>query len=70
MPIYEYVCEGCNNYFALFKHLTTADEDSLCPNCGSEKVKKQLSSFSCSMPDDGGSSTGGGSFSGGFSGGG
>ncbi|MFZ5908361.1 MAG: FmdB family zinc ribbon protein [Nitrospirota bacterium] len=69
MPIYEYRCESCDNYFALFKHNMTGDDDTACPNCGSQKVKKQLSSFSCSMPDGGGSSTGG-SFSGGFSGGG
>jgi putative FmdB family regulatory protein len=68
MPIYEYMCENCNNYFALFKHATIAEQETSCPNCGSEKVKKQLSSFSCSMPDSGPST--GGSYSGGFSGGG
>jgi putative FmdB family regulatory protein len=42
MPIYEYVCSECNHPFeALILGSETAD----CPECGSEKLEKQLSVF-------------------------
>ncbi|MEW6584556.1 MAG: zinc ribbon domain-containing protein [Nitrospirota bacterium] len=67
MPIYEYQCEDCREYFALFQHMSPPKGETECPKCSSKKVKKLVSSFSCST--EGGCSTGG-SFSGGFSGGG
>jgi putative FmdB family regulatory protein len=42
MPIYEYRCETCD---ACFEKLVFSgdDEPVCCPECGSEKVQRQLS---------------------------
>jgi putative FmdB family regulatory protein len=42
MPIYEYVCMGCESHF---EELVRADEDPACPDCGSTKAKRQFSVF-------------------------
>ena len=68
MPIYEYSCNECDEIFAFLKFANKDEEDTVCPKCGSKNVKKLVSSFSCSLPSDSGSSSGG-SYSG-FSGGG
>jgi putative FmdB family regulatory protein len=68
MPIYEYTCSKCNEIFARLQWPGQEEEDILCPQCGSDDVKKILSTFNCSNPADSGSSSGG-SYSG-FSGGG
>ncbi|MFQ6002968.1 MAG: zinc ribbon domain-containing protein [Candidatus Zixiibacteriota bacterium] len=44
MPIYEYLCEGCNLKFEVLKR-NTDDEKVNCPKCGSEKVKRLFSTF-------------------------
>jgi len=66
MPIFEYSCKDCNEYFALLQW-GGSDEEVACTRCGSKNVKKQLSNFSCSCSIDSGSSYGGPSS--GFSGG-
>ncbi|MFA5822224.1 MAG: zinc ribbon domain-containing protein [Thermodesulfovibrionales bacterium] len=66
MPIYEYSCKDCNEYFSLLQW-GSSNREAVCPQCGSENVKKQLSNFSCSCSIDSGSSYGGPSS--GFSGG-
>jgi len=43
MPIYEYVCEGCDNRFE--RYLRTSGETVSCPACQSPRVEKQPSSF-------------------------
>ncbi|MEJ5166399.1 MAG: zinc ribbon domain-containing protein [Thermoanaerobaculia bacterium] len=43
MPIYEYKCLKCEQEFEIFTFLK--DEKPLCPNCGSEEVKKKVSNF-------------------------
>lgn len=46
MPIYEYICKGCENEFEelVFKQ----DEKIDCPECGSAKVERAMSVFSFS----------------------
>lgn len=40
MPIYEYICKGCDNEFELLiRHDTTA----ACPSCEGENIERQLS---------------------------
>ena len=68
MPIYEYTCSKCSEIFARLQWPGHDEEEILCPQCGSDDVKKIISTFSCSNPADSGGSTGG-SYSG-FSGGG
>ena len=40
MPIYEYICAGCDHAFEL---LLRASERAKCPACGSRKLEKQWS---------------------------
>lgn len=42
MPIYEYKCSKC---FAVFEVLVRGDEKPACPECGSKRLKKLVSSF-------------------------
>jgi putative FmdB family regulatory protein len=43
MPLFEFVCGKCRNEFEeLVMH---ADEEILCPKCGSKKIVKKMSRF-------------------------
>ena len=54
MPIFEYQCTECGREF---EELVSSSEAKIaCPNCGTDKVNRKLSSFACS----GGTSSGGG----------
>lgn len=48
MPIYEYICIKCNNIFSALQKMGASEKDTTCPGCGSDDVKKKLSSFCCS----------------------
>lgn len=46
MPIFEYRCESCGTKFEKLIR-RAADEQALaCPSCGTEKIEKELSTFS------------------------
>ncbi len=66
MPIFEYTCNACSEYFALLQW-TTDDKSAVCPKCGSKDLKKLPSSFSSCGQESSSCGSGG---SGGFSGGG
>jgi len=68
MPIYEYSCVNCNERFSVLQSITCGKKKTICPQCGSDKVKKLMSSFCCSSGS--GSSVSSPMPSGGFSGGG
>ncbi len=55
MPIYEYICIKCNTLFSALQKIGASEKDICCPSCGSNEVKKKLSSFCCS-PGGGASS--------------
>jgi putative FmdB family regulatory protein len=67
MPIYEYVCEQCNERFE--KIVINKQQAINCPKCGSQKAAIQLSVFATvggvSSSPSGGSSGGGGGCCGG-----
>jgi putative FmdB family regulatory protein len=42
MPIYEYICQKCQHPF---ERLVFADTAVACPECGSQTVDKQFSTF-------------------------
>ena len=63
MPIYEYICEDCQNEFE--KIVINKQQEITCPKCAGTKNKLQLSVFATA---NGGSSKGP-SFSGGGGGG-
>ena len=50
MPIYEYRCGSCRE---LFEALVYSSTKVVCPECGSEELEKQFSSFAVggSAPD-------------------
>lgn len=43
MPIYEYLCQGCNSQF---EYLIEGSDKAACPSCESRKVERQLSVIS------------------------
>lgn len=43
MPIFEYICEGCEKKFELL--VLSSKAKAQCPDCGSRKVKRQFSTF-------------------------
>jgi len=64
MPIFEYDCLNCREPFMMI-HGAQANNVK-CPKCGSEDIKKKISSFNSCKPGCGGGSKGG--FGGGFGG--
>lgn len=62
MPIYEYVCEDCQEQFE--KIVMNKQQEIACPKCASKKATIQLSVFSSSAGSSGAksspSSSGGG----------
>jgi putative FmdB family regulatory protein len=60
MPIFEYLCLACGHCFE--KLQKSADEPApVCPACGADKVKRELSSFAAgaAAPSHAGCSGGG-----------
>jgi putative FmdB family regulatory protein len=45
MPLYEYLCRSCGKGFEMLRRMKDADADLKCPNCHSNKVERQLSTF-------------------------
>jgi putative FmdB family regulatory protein len=45
MPLYEYKCEKCQAVFEKLRQMKEMDQTIECPQCGSEKTKRQLSVF-------------------------
>ncbi len=45
MPLYEYVCEECNNQFEKRVTFSDADSEQECPACGSNHSRKKISLF-------------------------
>ena len=60
MPIYEYVCSGCDFKFEQLRPLSQATEVASCPGCN-ESSERVLSTFACFSTDESGltSSVGG-----------
>ncbi|HEB74872.1 MAG TPA: zinc ribbon domain-containing protein [Nitrospirae bacterium] len=53
MPVYEYTCHACKENFALIQRIGTTEKDTICPHCGSSKIKRLISTFSCPVSGDG-----------------
>ncbi len=47
MPIYEYICEDCQNEFE--KIVINKQQEITCPKCSSKKATIQLSVFSSAV---------------------
>lgn len=46
--MYEYRCCGCGKKFEMLRRMSDADRDLECPECRSDKVERQLSTFATS----------------------
>jgi putative FmdB family regulatory protein len=53
MPIYEFVCEECEENFEKLVRIAGVSQVN-CPNCGSDRTRKIVSTFASRL--DGGSS--------------
>lgn len=49
MPIYEFKCEDCKENFEKLVRSAMAVDEVTCPNCGSPKIVKQISSFAAKV---------------------
>ena len=54
MPIYEFACEECDENFEKLVRISGVSQVT-CPNCGSVKTKKKMSTFASHL--EGGSSS-------------
>lgn len=45
MPIYDYHCDNCNSDFEKLVRSMFSQETIICPDCGSQEVKKAISLF-------------------------
>ena len=45
MPLYEYICRDCGKTFEMLRRMKDADEPTECPNCGSDTIERQFSTF-------------------------
>ncbi|WP_447971428.1 FmdB family zinc ribbon protein [Nitrospira sp. M1] len=45
MPLYEYVCEACENQYELMQALSVKAEDTICPKCNATKSRRIMSAF-------------------------
>ncbi len=45
MPIYEYLCPACNRIYSFLVRNINTSNQATCPKCGSEDMKKRMSSF-------------------------
>jgi len=55
MPIFEFVCTDCNQPFEDLV-FGSSIEGVLCPSCGSEQVKKKMSTFASKISGGDGAS--------------
>jgi putative FmdB family regulatory protein len=60
MPTYEYLCQACSTTYEERRTFAQADEPWRCPECGSPRVRRQLSTFVIFSPGSSQSVTSGG----------
>ncbi len=60
MPLYEYNCEECGTTFEQLVAARDRDNGAVCPDCGSKRIRRLISTFAMGRPTTGaGSSTSG-----------
>lgn len=45
MPLYEYVCEGCDHRYEAMQPISAKPEETICPKCNTTKSRRIMSSF-------------------------
>mgnify|MGYP001294414240 CR=1 FL=1 len=58
MPIFEFECSSCHDQFDELVRNAEAVKDVVCPNCGSRKIKKKLSTFASKVSGGGATAAG------------
>lgn len=58
MPIYEFQCQECGTPFEELVFSSSAITELTCPNCGSENIRKKLSTFASKVSGKSGFSFG------------
>jgi len=53
MPIFEFVCEECDNFFEELVSSANTVSDVNCPECRSNQVNKQFSTFASKVSRNG-----------------
>ena len=53
MPIFEFVCIECEAPFEELVRSANYHDEVLCPSCGSDQVKKQISTFAARVTGGG-----------------
>jgi putative FmdB family regulatory protein len=53
MPIFEFVCTECGAPFEELVRSANYTEEVLCPSCGGDQVKKQISTFAARVTGGG-----------------
>jgi putative FmdB family regulatory protein len=59
MPTYEFVCQACSADYEERRPMLQADAPSRCPECGSARVRRRLSSVIILTASNGASAGGG-----------
>lgn len=67
MPTYQFVCDDCGSDYEFFLMRMLRDTDKVCPKCGSTNVRQAYRDFYGYTAAK--SSSGGGGYSGGYTGG-
>lgn len=58
MPIYEFKCLKCNEFFEFLIRGQDEGIETLCPKCGSEEFERVISSTNFAMGGSGGEKSG------------
>jgi putative FmdB family regulatory protein len=45
MPIYEFLCQSCNEKFSILGRNTSGTSSAVCPSCGGSDVGRLVSTF-------------------------
>ncbi|MGB0909726.1 MAG: FmdB family zinc ribbon protein [Nitrospirales bacterium] len=45
MPVYEYVCEACENQYEMMQAISVNAEETVCPKCNATQSKRIMSAF-------------------------
>lgn len=61
MPIFEFICQECGAPFEELLRSADVISEVCCPECGSKRVKKRISTFAARMTGGRFTSTGSGS---------
>lgn len=52
MPLYEYTCNACDHRFEVLQRMGAGADGLLCPSCGSQSPRRELSTFATATGGD------------------